>query len=180
MKGTIEFLEATSKFVKNFNDSRPVKSSDDTRLKSNMESLKWFEDWESSVTCDDSLTNSEKLKMLMSIETRDDMRSMVLGVDSFVKRKLEVCPEGFVVLARTNSDVVENIFCSHRGLCNGSNTNPTYQQYRKDTNTILLTTGSQSRKSNAYAGDNYMSTARPYSHHVGTPVRSRPSKSIRI
>ena len=62
----------------------------------------------------------------------------------FQKRLTSIIP-GWV-----NSDLVENIFCQQRTLCNGANTNPTELQYSYAMNAVILGQSLIKRKSNSY------------------------------
>jgi len=54
-----------------------------------------------------------------------------------------------IVPNRINSDIIENVFCQQRGLYNGNNTNPTYLNYCRTMNAVILGQATISRKSNA-------------------------------
>ena len=82
------------------------------------------------------------------METREDIDSMYIGFMSLVKYcvhtlKIEVVP------CKTNSDIIENMFCQKRSLYNGANTNPNYNQYRTGIYSIILGRSTISRKSNS-------------------------------
>ena len=91
---------------------------------------------------------------------------MIVGFEKLVNLKIKNNPLGFMTPNIVNSDVVENIFCSQRGVCNGSSTNPTHlQQYKKGINTIIIGQPLRSRKSNANSSK-CVSGALPYKMHV--------------
>jgi hypothetical protein len=73
---------------------------------------------------------------------------MLIGFQKLVEIKLKQHPLGYINAGRTNTDAVENFFCSQRGV-NGSNNNPSYLQYTKSINTILISTKILSTKSNS-------------------------------
>ena len=50
-----------------------------------------------------------------------------------------------VMPSRINTDIVENCFSQQRSQKHGSNTNPTYLQYSKGVNSVLL--GRSSKRS---------------------------------
>ena len=90
---------------------------------------------------------------------------MLHGFSKLVEIKLRLHPVGYVVPGRVNTDVVENFFCSQRGI-NGSNNNPTYLQYRKGINTVLISRKIISTKSNA-GGNVVLGGALPFKVHSG-------------
>jgi hypothetical protein len=76
LDGCIAFLQQTSKLVRVFRDMRPVIEMNDDRLKLLEETLCWFTEWEKSVYCGQrGQTSAHMNKMLMSRETRDDLKS---------------------------------------------------------------------------------------------------------
>ena len=114
----------------------------DKRLIENKEVLQWFEDWQKDVPSNNFITR----------ECFEDLKSMVIGIQRLVEVKLKNHPLANIHLNRVNSDVVENVFSSQRGICNGSNTNPTYLQFCKGTNAILIGQNLISKKANAKGG----------------------------
>ena len=86
----------------------------------------------------------------MTPECYDDLCSTICSFQQIVRRRLHDHPGSQVIPAIMNSDVVENLFSSQRSRCHGANTNPTVLMYSKAINTIILTTGTTSKKSNAY------------------------------
>ena len=79
---------------------------------------------------------------------------MIVGLQSLVEEKLTHSPLGSVCVNRVNSDIVENVFSSQRGSCNGSNTNPTYLQFCKGSTSVILGQSVVSKKANASCGPN--------------------------
>ena len=67
------------------------------------------------------------------------MMSSVLVFEHMALKRLHACPGAQIVPAIMNSDVIENLFSSQRGRCNGANTNPTLKVYSKSLYTIILT-----------------------------------------
>ena len=57
-----------------------------------------------------------------------------------------------LVPARINSDVIENIFCQQRGIINGNNTNPTFYQFVKNINTVIIGQSAISKSCNTGSG----------------------------
>ncbi len=143
LNASIELLRHTSVLIKNFRDPRPIIDFSDDRLRENRSALKWFEEWEN-----EGKDNKEP-KSLMSQETRDDLRSTIIGFEEVCKRRISVGSS--VCAAGINSDAVENIFCQQRSQRHGSNSNPTAAQYRHGLTATILTQSSVSKKSNAYA-----------------------------
>lgn len=153
---TLELLGITSKLVENFSDNRPVRSIEDKRLSENSEALDWLVEWEGQYRAD---KNS-----FITMECYNDMLSMLMGTLEVIKIKLSEYPLSAVYLHRMNSDIVENVFSSQRGICNGSCTNPTYLQYSKGINTIIIGQSIKSRKSNT-GGKLCVGGALPYSFY---------------
>ncbi len=73
-------------------------------------------------------------------------------------------------LYRFNSDIVENHFCSIRGLCNGNNTHPTYDMYSHSVVSVILAQPSKSRGRKSNAG---IPAADPYSFHAPTAMQKK-------
>ena len=88
---------------------------------------------------------------------------MLVGIEQVLIIKLQQFPFGYICPGRMSTDVVENLFSSQRGI-NGSNNNPTYLQYCKGLNTILLSRKIVSTKSNA-GGNVQACAALPYTLH---------------
>ena len=144
---TIALLRATSVIVSTFRDRRPIVDIEDKRLDDIMTALSWFNDWEAHV-------NSKKKpvpnrdKQLMSVQTREDLNSCIIGFNTLCRNTLRHTRHS-IVPARINSDVIENIFCQQRGIINGNNTNPTFYQYVKNINTVIIGQNAVSKDSNA-------------------------------
>jgi hypothetical protein len=62
-----------------------------------------------------------------------------------------------------NSDIIENVFCQQRELYNGNNTNPTYLNYCRTMNTVILGQTTISRRSNASPHE---TTTEPFIKHL--------------
>lgn len=144
LSGVIQLLTHTSMLVSIFSDKRPIRSKSDERLHSLSLVLAYlralYSFWQEK--------GSEKDKFFTR-ECYNDLISMITGVLKVVSTKLSLFPKSSVYLHRLNSDVCENIFCSARGICNGSNTNPSYYKYCKSINTIIIGQAVTSKKSNA-------------------------------
>ena len=163
---TILFLKNTSVLLSNFTDNRPIRSVGDQRLVENRECLKYFLDWQKQ-------EGKAYKTNFISKECFDDLKSMVVGLEQIVKIKLTQHPIGYVNASRTNTDVVENFFSSHRGI-NGCNNNPTVLQYSKGVNTIIISRKLVSTRSNA-GGKISVGGAKPFKMHV-----KKVFKSVRV
>lgn len=80
---TIELLKNTSVLIRNFRDPRPIIDPTDDRLNENQ----WFLQWEQDNRADISIKNKEK--SLISLQTREDIVSCVLGFDQLCKHRLK-------------------------------------------------------------------------------------------
>jgi len=163
LKGTIDLLEQTSILVQNFRDHRPISDIGDIRLEQNQKVLKWFQDWEKYI-----LSNSEvkdKENNMISHQTRADICSLLIGFHELCTEKLKT-GSASIVPDRLNSDVIENVFCQQRGLYNGNNTNPTYLNYCRTMNAIILGQETVSKKSNS--GGITPEGAQPFSQYSST------------
>ena len=170
LDSTIELLENTSILVSNFRDNRPIREIGDYRLAENRKVMEWFREWESDILSKKDIKDKEKL--LISHQTRADLCSLILGFEELCAHRLKTC-SGSVIPSRLNSDVIENVFCQQRGLHNGNNTNPTYLNYARTMNTVILGQTSISRKSNA--GPTQESAAEPFSKSMSGPKSSSSS-----
>ena len=162
LKGTIEFLENTSILVENFRDHRAIRDIGDERLLQNQKVLEWFQDWENSVQSNSEIKDKEK--HLISHQTRADICSLLIGFHEMCSDKLKK-DSSSIVPNRINSDVIENVFCQQRGLYNGNNTNPTYLNYCRTMNAVILGQATISKKSNASEGT---SAAEPFSKYFSS------------
>jgi len=164
---SIALLKATSVIIEVFRDRRPIHDVEDRRLDQLTSALGWFEEWQKNVLETPVLKPSEKEKRPMSVQTRDDLCSCLLGFNSLCKTVLKT-KRTPIVPARTNSDVIENIFCQQRGIINGNNTNPNFYQYVKNINTVLIGQNVVSKNSNAeYRG------CEPLCFHVNRPCKRK-------
>ena len=143
---TVALLRSTSVIISTFRDHRPVADIEDKRLDDIMSALAWFNEWESSVK-KQKMSPSEQEKSLMSSQTREDLNSCIIGFNNLCKTTLE-SHWNSMVPARINSNVIENIFCQQRGIINGNNTNPTFYQYVKNINAVIIGQNAISKNSN--------------------------------
>ena len=167
LDSTIEFLNNTKVLVENFRDMRPIESVSDARLQENKKVLEWFQHWES---------NAKKSSELMTAECREDLSWMVVGFEHFVSRmiteyQIPVPP------ADINSDIIENFFCSQRGIKGGSKTNPPMHSYLYNINSIVLGQPTISTKSNTGGRGK---AAQPYSYSTPGPLRPKMSKRRKL
>jgi hypothetical protein len=150
LDATIELLECTTVFIRNFRDSRPITDVSDERLKQNSDAINWFINWENKVKRDTNIKNKEKY--LISHQTREDIISSVKGFEELCIYKLKKSNSS-IIPSRVNSDIIENMFCQQRTLHNGANTNPNYLGYCNSVNSVILGQTSISRKSNVGGGE---------------------------
>lgn len=135
LDATIELLECTTVFIRNFRDSRPITDVSDERLKQNSDAINWFINWENKVKRDTNIKNKEKY--LISHQTREDIISSVKGFEELCIYKLKKSNSS-IIPSRVNSDIIENMFCQQRTLHNGANTNPNYLGYCNSVNSVIL------------------------------------------
>jgi len=127
----------TSKLIDTFADTRPVCSLDDHRLALNQEVLEYFTKWEMDAEAHQELSKADRARRLLSSKLRFDISSMIIGFYELCKIAFARFPGSTISPFRTNSNLVENIFCQERGN-NGQNCNPTYAQYGPTMNSILF------------------------------------------
>lgn len=149
LNGVIELLTKTSPVLHIFRDQRPIRSSDDERVKKLEEFHGWLKDWES---------NASQPSELLSQECRKDWSSTILGFVKCVRNILRDYPDAEIIPALFNTDLLENSFGCQRSLVAGIGCNPTVIQYGRSINTIILSTNTVSKKANA----GHSSTAVPY------------------
>lgn len=157
LEGSITLLQQTAQLIDIFTDQRVVRSVEDNRLKKLLTISEFFKRF-----AQNGAINFQK--NFFSRESYDDLQSMLIGTCEMVKTKLRHHPMGYICLCRLNTDVVENFFSSMRAI-NGSNTNPTYLQYRKGINTIAISQTVVSKKANA-GGTCTIAGALPYKFHA--------------
>ena len=153
LDNTIEFVDMTSKVANIFSDRRPVSSLDDHRLATNQQVLDYLNRWEKDAEAHSELRKSERAKRLLSDKLRFDLSSMIIGFHLVCKTAFERFPGSTISPFRTNSDLVENIFCQERGH-NGQNSNPTYAQYGPTMNSIVLGQTTTTTSSNTGSVEN--------------------------
>ena len=127
----------TSKIVDTFADRRPVSDLGDKRLAQNQQALDYFKNWEKDAASHTELDKTKQRKRLLSDKLRFDISSMIIGFYEICKLAFPRFPGSTISSFRTNSGLVENVFCQERGH-NGQNSNPTYAQYGPTMNSILL------------------------------------------
>lgn len=103
--------------------------------------LHYLDDWVET-------NNIDYRKNFITRECYEDLQSMIVGFSKLVEVKLLQCPLGYICPGRVNTDVIENFFCNIQGL-HGFNNNPTYLQYQKAINTVIISRKMVSTKSNA-------------------------------
>ena len=176
IQGSVDLLKHTSHLISCFRDSRPIHQANDLRLQKNKDALRFFQGWENEIS-KSTLKPCEKDKSLISKQTRDDLKSLILGFDYLCNSRISRCCYS-ITPCYVNSDPIENIFCQERGIHNGLNTNPTYLQYSKAMNSVILGEKTISRKSNTNGID---LCTQPITFYTKAAVNPRKRKSnIRI
>ena len=124
----------------------------DPRLQSNEHVLQWFASW-----------NETKIhpKAFISPQAFEDLTSMIKATLSYVKIRLTQNLSPAVYLHRLNSDLVENLFSSQRGVLNGCNTNPTILAYGRNLNSIVIGQNIVSKKRNGGTSSAVVGGAHP-------------------
>ena len=174
LNGSIELLSNTSKLVANYKDKRAIVAITDQRLSENMNVYRWFKEWEEDIEGNKDILPARKNNCLISWQTRDDLASYVLGFQQLCEMHLSK-PGYSVIPALVNNDIVENVFCQQRGICNGANTNPTYKLYKSGMSTVLLGQSLKSRGRKSNAG---MMTAEPFCFKAPNPLN--PAKKMKL
>ena len=170
---TVTLLQHTASLCELFQSARPISSTVDPLMKNAEYALEWFQQWETEVNSDQSLTKKEKYRSLLSWECREDLESAVVGIKQLVEIRNQSFPGHSIKPVYINSDCVENIFCQVRSVHNGANNNPTYLQYQYSLNTVLLSAGLVKKNSNA--GSNSLS-AMPFKFAVPGPLN--PNRTL--
>ena len=104
----MELLGKTSTLIKVFQDQRPVRSLQDMRLSQLEQVLDWFVDWKAEVKGRNNFITQECF---------EDLVCLLVGFQKLVQMKIASSPLGYIKPSLVNSDVVENLFCSQRGIC---------------------------------------------------------------
>lgn len=173
LEDSINLLKATSEIVAVFRDKRPITDVEDVRLDKLEESLSWFQNWEKHVLVQEYVPSAEKEKQLLSSQTREDLQSCIVGFNHLCKTTLKE-DRSSIVPARINSDVIENIFCQQRGIINGNNTNPTFYQFVKNINSVIIGQSILSKTCNSGSG-----SLTPVCFNTKKSTQSRKSKCAR-
>lgn len=171
LDGAIELLENTSSLIKIFRDKALVTSISDQRLSRLKEILQWWQGWQKEVM---DLKNESKHKMLPSKQCVEDIENMLLSFPAICQQHLEMIPGASIKPSRFNNDIAENIFCQEKGMFNGSNSNPTYANYCKTVNSVVL---GQSLKSRARKSNAGLESAKCFSISTNQPVLKKCRKS---
>ena len=153
LDGTIEFLCITSKIIDIFADHKPIADLGDHRLSMNKEVLQYLKRWESDASQHQELSKTERGKRLLSHKLHFDLTSMIVGFHKVCNIAFQRFPGSTISPFRTNSDLVENVFCQTRGK-NGQNANPTYAQYGPTMNGIILGQTTTTSRSNTGSLEN--------------------------
>ena len=138
----IELLQVTSSLVQFFcNTHLKLSNVSEQPVQKLLTDLSFFHQWETAF-----VSPKEKMKHLITKETREDIDACVYGFINLLKvaQNLDIALKpGYI-----NSDLIENWFCQHRGLRNGLNQNPTLSQIAGATNSNIITGSVVSSKGN--------------------------------
>lgn len=157
--GMIKLVEYTSKLVDIFSDMRHIKTLNDQRISCVKECATFFCEWEREVLQNKDIAKKSKYRYLFTEQTLEDIRSSLYGFVSLCE--LTLAKNIDIVPGLLNSDIIENLFCQQRGICHGSNTNPTLLQYGPAINAIILSQCSVSKKNNTGSGAQYFKALVP-------------------
>ncbi len=166
LEGAISFLQSTSQLVAFSKDDRHITSLGDVRIDTLTNVATFFSQWEASEKGRiEEHGRKGKKSALMSTETMEDIQFTCFSLTHIIKKRLS---NGDTVLpSRINSDVVENFFCQQRTSRHGACTNPTYLQYSKGVNTIILSSRSKKAAVKSNPGIN---GATPYNYDCPQPL----------
>lgn len=173
LSGMITLLEHTSKLVDIFHDMRPITTTDDTRIADIQQCATFFIEWQANILENTEINKKNKYRHLFTEQTLEDIRSALFGF-------LQLCHSALtlkiaIIPALINSDIIENLFCQQRGICNGLNTNPTLLQYGPALNAIILSQCTVSKKSNSGTKAHFFRA-----HVPGTLVKKQGRHPLRI
>lgn len=149
LNGAVEFLRYTSKLVHIFQDMRPIKAFDDSRLTELKDIAQWFDNWKTSVLINTVIPSKERQKQLMSMQCLEDIQACIIGFYKLCEILLSKKSKIYVTPGLINSDVIENTFNQQRSTYHGANTNPNALQYSQALNSIILGQNTVSQKANA-------------------------------
>lgn len=172
LASSIKLLEMTSQIVDIFcSRNRPISSQEDSRFETLHTVLNYFKSWENAVKKSVMLAPS---KNLMTLETRTDLDSALMGFISLCKNMLNgkhsINP-GFL-----NSDIVENLFGQQRGVRNGLNNNPTLAQYGPSNTAIILGQCTLANKSNSTNKASFFTLTTPCPLNI---TRNKSQRALR-
>ncbi|KAK3089320.1 hypothetical protein FSP39_002711 [Pinctada imbricata] len=171
LTSSVSLLQQTSKLIAIFRDSRLITNVNDKRLKDLTDIYYWFANWDKEIKESTSIPDNQKSKSLPSKECMNDIMCMLTSFPAVCIQHLNQFPEGSIKPSRFNNDVAENIFCQQKGLYNGNNGNPTYFNYSKSVNNIILGQSLKSRGRKSNAG---LDSAKQFSNYSDEPVTKKP------
>lgn len=119
------------------------RSIEDTRFVENQRCLSWIQNWEDQTKDATTLPLKERNKMFLSVKTKFDVYSMIIGFQEYSDILFKMYPGATVCASSTNQDRLENFFGEQRAY-NGQTTNPTILQ----TGTELYIPVMHSKKNN--------------------------------
>ena len=161
LQGTLALLQQTSVLISVLNDNRHITSLEDSRIDELLEVSRWFAHWEK----EEKGKTRGKNATLMSSETMEDIQYCCLSMVAIIKRRVSA---GETILpSRINSDIIENFFCQQRATLHGACSNPTYLQYAKGVNSVLLASRSKGAAKKSNPGIN---GAVPYNFDINQPL----------
>ena len=167
--GSINFLSITSQLISFVNNDCTVIHLADERFSVLENTISWFSKWETEVLARTDVDSMLiKKSYLMSNETREDILFCCTSLREIMKKRIK--SGSSVMPSRLNSDIVEIFFGQQRSQNHGSNTNPTYLQYSKGVNSVVLGRSivKHSKKSNAG-----LKGSTPYNFTSSEPLSKR-------
>ena len=173
LDSSIKLLEQTSQMISIFRDNRLITSISDSRLETLKKIYQWFLDWENEINQSLDIPKTLKSKSLPSRQCLDDILNMLSSFPAIVKQHLSDFACGSVKPSRFNNDVAENVFCQEKGMYNGNNGNPTYFNYSKTVNSIILGQSLKSRGRKSNAG---LESVKPFASYCDEPPTKKPKK----
>lgn len=173
LNSTIEILEHTSSLINIFRDPLLIYSVSDLRFQKLHKTLEWLTQWRKEVSDDTTIPQGSKGRLLPSKQCLDDMQCMLVTFPDICKKHLQEFEGASIKPSRFNNDIAENIFCQQKGLYNGNNSNPTYYNYSKTVNSILLGQSLKSRGRKSNAG---LQSVKPFSTATNEPICKKLKK----
>ncbi|XP_028407341.1 uncharacterized protein LOC114529968 [Dendronephthya gigantea] len=144
-----EATKSTQQFISNcdalwnvFNDTKPLSSLEDTRIKALDDVLDFFKSWKNELASIYAL-KSEISSHFISWQTMFDIQVTINGFKALVKfigtpefRSLHGSPP-YIIPKRISQDIVESFFSMQRQACGGTN-NMTAYTYGYNVNSMII------------------------------------------